>query len=567
MTDYTSLSAEVGTPDFEEGLLAQLVLSSENLSSAHRDCLVADGIAAAEKLCSARTRTPLRDGGVADSPTCFGTARRASVDRFQATLSLSLEADDAIATLSGARDCLRAVLKSDDTFNAVSDLSVRPYEEGKVKVASVEGRTVDLESLLDAEALSYAVDAETSIIASEEPVDHQDFEFYSDPELRDRVSLLKLILLLKNRGLICFRTFRRAIVGVFTVAKKDSWLRLIFDCRGANLLCRHPPKSYLSTPGALASLRIGDNDLAGDPQSVARPLAAVVGAIDLVDGFYLFKWERIASLFSLEHCYSSAELGITEAMDEHGNVVLLKPHDNVFACLSALPMGASWSLYFCHAVIARAMVVAAQVLGLSGNDATHQLVIDGRPSPKLGPNRPILAPYVDNLNVVAWDQRDLDIYLRALCDILDRWKLSYRIECAGATRWNTLGIVLDAERRLVYNKPFRTWRLRSALLALCAQGRCTGSTLRIVVGHLCHAFQLRRPLFSILWSCFRFINKYENIVTVFDDYVSSELRLCAALLPFIVCDTGAPHLPTAYLSDSSLHGYAVLKGVFPHGVM
>ena len=173
----------------------------------------------------------------------------------------------------------------------------------------------------------------------------------------------------------------------------------------------------------MASIRLHENELLGQALG-ERPLNAVVVAIDLVNSFYLFWWESLASLFAVEHSCTSEQLGASTAVDEHGKVCQLEPHDRVFPCLTTLCMGASWSLYFCHSVVARLMVIASQCFELSGVDAVGQLVVDGRPCPRLGPGGPILVPYVDSCNAICCDAADADHYWESLRSVLDSCDLA-----------------------------------------------------------------------------------------------------------------------------------------------
>ena len=73
--------------------------------------------------------------------------------------------------------------------------------------------------------------------------------------------------------------------------------------------------------------------------------------------------------------------------------------------------------------------------------------------PVVGPERPTLAPYVDNANARCWDDHDASLYLAAIESTLTDFGSTYRVESDGDAAWNTVGVVLDAERRLIYNKP------------------------------------------------------------------------------------------------------------------
>ena len=184
---------------------------------------------------------------------------------------------------------------------------------------------------------------------------------------------------------------------------------------------------------ALASVSLHRSQLEGVDDIGVPRFNPLVVALDLVDSFYLFHWERLAAFFSLEHGYRADELGITEATDENGNIVQLDAHDHAFPCLATLCMGGSWSLYFCHAVASRCMVLAARLaFGLDAITATGQLVVDGVHPPRLCYNKPILAPYVDNCNAICWCQSDADAYRIALGAGVSPAGLAHRVECDGA---------------------------------------------------------------------------------------------------------------------------------------
>ena len=102
-------------------------------------------------------------------------------------------------------------------------------------------------------------------------------------------------------------------------------------------------------------------------------------AVDLVDGFYLFRWSQLSSLFALPGTVLARDVGVTHALDDNEELVEVTPDTPLFAALSTLPMGWCRALYFCHSVLARAMVVAChRAFGISMEDSQRQLVVDGR---------------------------------------------------------------------------------------------------------------------------------------------------------------------------------------------
>lgn len=142
--------------------------------------------------------------------------------------------------------------------------------------------------------------------------------------------------------------------------------RLILDARWSNRLFHPPPHSRLAVPAALSRLLAGVEterlDAAAGrahPSYVAEPvdtpevdIVAAQGwpvwgySLDLTDGFYQFKSERMASLFGLGECMSVAEV---EAFlvrrvwelheDSTRSMVSTEPDEVVDAAFLGMPMG------------------------------------------------------------------------------------------------------------------------------------------------------------------------------------------------------------------------------------
>ena len=152
-------------------------------------------------------------------------------------------------------------------------------------------------------------------------------------------------------------------------------LRLIFDCRLANLLCRDPPRVKMANPGALANLRFPHQ-----PGSVAIPYDGHVGAIDFVDSFYLFEFMQdcpwLSELFALEMPFKVSEVGIEGIAGDNGEWIPLDANDDVWACLSTLPMGWKWSLLFCQRILVECMLDAGVAFGMGRSEALGQLLED-----------------------------------------------------------------------------------------------------------------------------------------------------------------------------------------------
>eukprot|EP00959_Pyramimonas_sp_CCMP1952_P327050 6846124-Pyramimonas_sp.AAC.1 len=76
---------------------------------------------------------------------------------------------------------------------------------------------------------------------------------YLDPVLRDPKNVRSLVQKLHDAKMLSFRRRVRCFVGASTVIKKDGYhLRLVLDCRPANVLHRPPPESQLAAASSLA---------------------------------------------------------------------------------------------------------------------------------------------------------------------------------------------------------------------------------------------------------------------------------------------------------------------------
>ena len=191
----------------------------------------------------AKTRVPLGASGTTASPK---PPERHARTRGHLRASIDL-LSTGVDGLPHPSECLRKLLGSSDTYSGSSQLHVAPYDHSLLKVATGSECTVDLETLLTGEALDMAQHADTKIVCSSalEASPHIGTErvFYSDPVLRCKDSLLQLIHSLISRGLIVFRLTRICSVLLFTVWKKDGFLRLVVDGRVPNALCYVPPKT------------------------------------------------------------------------------------------------------------------------------------------------------------------------------------------------------------------------------------------------------------------------------------------------------------------------------------
>ena len=122
-----------------------------------------------------------------------------------------------------------------------------------------------------------------------------------------------------------------------------------------------------------------------------------------------------------------------------------------------------------------------------------------------------------------------------------------------------VGLLVNVQEKFLINKPDRMWRLRSAVISSRRQGKSTSLAMQILCGHVVNACLVCPGLLSVVSECFRIAFAESTIVTTFSLEICLELRLVAALLPFLLIDIGRETHPFVYCSDSSLRGFAVHK--------
>ena len=110
----------------------------------------------------------------------------------------------------------------------------------------------------------------------------------------------------------------------------------------------------------------------------------------------------MSSYFCLDIAVRAGDFGVSSVFDEvTGETTQLHEDDKVFPALAVLPMGFSWSLLFCHSLLTEAMLESsARVGGGTRDDYRGRLLRDRRQAPMLSKAAPILAPYVDDGNLI-----------------------------------------------------------------------------------------------------------------------------------------------------------------------
>ncbi|CAK0896498.1 unnamed protein product, partial [Prorocentrum cordatum] len=361
-------------------------------------------------------------------------------------------------------------------------------------------------------------------IAAEAPV-----KPYLDPVLRGPKNMRSLVQTLHDAEMLSFRRRARCFVGAFTVIKKDGChLRLVLDCRPANVLHRPPPVSQLATAPSLAGLVLRDGGaFARQRAEAGRPLGVHVSGADLTDGYFQFEFEEAAGYFCLAHKVLASECGVTRVFDDDARQWTdVNPEETLWTCVKVIPMGWTWSFFFCRSALADVQVCAEMRR--------------------------------------AGDERDdVDESYEALLAELHRRGFLWRGDiCAGQDVVQVgLRLVGGAFPMMLHEREV-TWRLYCAIHAAIRRKTFSARQFRRLIGHLVNHFMVFPPFISALHEVWRWLGEHLDAVGDLAPNVVGELQVAAGL---VVIARRAMRLRAAtavYCSDSSGKGYALHVGPF-----
>ncbi|CAK0818425.1 unnamed protein product, partial [Prorocentrum cordatum] len=322
---------------------------------------------------------------------------------------------------------------------------------------------------------------------------------------------------LDKAGLVAWRLRARAECGAFFVGEKDDAIRLVLDCRTTNQLRRRAPKSHLATLGALGNLVLSDE--------WCELSAEALGPHDALDGFQ-FRVDSVASWFSLGESFTAAEAGVTTVYcDETGGHVEVGP----------------------EAAARRALASLGQPTAT---------LADWAPPPPFCRDSVVIAPYVDNGNIIAGPpeaaRRGYDAFRAELL----RPGFALHEELETRPEFELVGREIRGRRRMLLPRRRRMWRLRFALDELLLRPALAPTQMRRVVEHLVDHFSARRELLSCLCSVYRFIGDGAGPARRLDTATLEELRVIQGPLPLAAVELGRSIAEVAFRSDASEHGFA-----------
>ncbi|CAK0840736.1 unnamed protein product [Prorocentrum cordatum] len=303
-------------------------------------------------------------------------------------------------------------------------------------------------------------------------------------------------------------------------------------------------------PGSVSSLSPGQ--LTGAQMSL--------GLADVKDAFHRF---RIPSGLVSYFGFGSATAGELSVVGQNLDGVLLGVDDQVDICWASLPMGFSWSLYFCQQAGEQRMKSAP---GLTTSTLLQDRGAPGifRFSERFDPSTGTSAVegsgichhiYVVNLGVISCDPVSTS---SALSDASDRFeKIGLRTHEHEVTsgKSKALGTHLDLEGFRVSLSPARFWKVRQGVLCALRCRKLPGRAWEVLLGHLTFCALINRSMMSVLRGIYAFINKHYCVPTALWETARQEMT-AAASLPFVMdASWTLPWAPSVVATDASEEGF------------
>ncbi len=283
-------------------------------------------------------------------------------------------------------------------------------------------------------------------------------------------------------------------------------LRCIVDARRTNWRFATPPGVELCTAEGLARIEVelpdGVHPESDAAMELYRDLELSLGMADVSDAFHRFKLCRAFSkFFGVGHA-TAAELGIIGfALDGQG----LTAQQEVDLLWNALPMGFSWSLYFCQAIR------EAKLLRVPSLHNTQRLTDRGPPAVVAAadstPGARSHYLYVDNMGVLGARRMAVEDSLAETAAAFDDDGLATHEAEVTALDAIAVGVNVNLLKHRVSLSQKRYWRVRQALRFALRCRRLPGHIWEVLIGHATYCGLVERGSLSAFHAIYAFIHK------------------------------------------------------------
>lgn len=382
---------------------------------------------------------------------------------------------------------------------------------------------------------------------------------YWDPTLqKDEHVRADLVASLYNVGVVGFRRRIKAAVGLFFVKKKTpDAIRMVVDCRISNHYHHRPPITRLGSAGAFAELDLSDEALNAH---FGASMAGDIGygcEMDVSDCFYQFTLDALASWFGINMgrpCSYWRKLGIDLQSvfdDDLGYNTSVTDDTLLFPVIQAVPMGWSWALFLANEAVAWISRMTQPEKPLEFREKT--------PTPQLWECDSIVSTYVDNVSVIGGTRDAVEKRVKLLDEAFQSHNIPVVWTYSEPQRvFETIGLIVDFQQRVVRNKPKRIWKVHLAGLELCRRSKVRVETVEVWLGHATSLFRLSPHLLSIFFDIYRFVRINSGKRVNLWPSVRKEIMLAVDLVWLARAELGGSHIHQVDMGDSATNGYALM---------
>jgi len=293
----------------------------------------------------------------------------------------------------------------------------------------------------------------------------------------------------------------------------------------------------------------------GDWQRLLDSISVTIGISDIKDTFHRL---RMPSWMRPFFCLPKVKAGDVGMSGRMVSGRTLRPGSWVYPMPMTLPMGFSWSLFFCQRTAERLVSSAPRL------SAETQLVDRGRPllirvSDGEGAVRHYV--YVDNLGVISVDSTAVKEGVQGVIGIFAENSLEVHGTAFSTDGVDALGVIMHGRRLHTRVAVQRAIRIRGAIDHTVSRGRASGRCIEILLGHSTYAGLVRREALSCFHACYRFVQASYYESTELWPSVVDELRCFAGLIIMLVSSWWGPWNKLVTASDASLDGYGMTEAM------
>ena len=435
---------------------------------------------------------------------------------------------------------------------AASQANLAPYEYSLLSVPECVADAPFLADILTAEACKTLEGYEKYMLRPREDVARIREERgapgrHVDPTLlRSPRAYAKLVKRMHNNGMIDYTTTCYCELGVFFVWKKNGKIRLILDCRRANILFLEPPGVDLVTSEGLSRIEVENEN--GDDSDLMAALRVFLGSADVADCFHRM---RLKGKIRRYFCWPPILAGSVGISFADGKRV--EADEWIWPMSNCLPMGWTWSLHFAQLANATRMALLPcldRSLALTDRGAPLVLRADGR-------EETAHYVYVDNLGVISGNRDRVEAALHEAHESFDSVGLLLHETEVFEGAGKTLGVVIDGKALETRAADERFGNIRAALRWLLRRRCVAGWELEVILGHCTFLALVRRELLCVFFACYRFIQKNYWERAELWRTVRDELEVFIGLMVFAFSPWWLSWAPQVHATDSSLYGFGV----------